>query len=70
MTDVIEFLKQKQNQLTEEALAINDCLINYDRGEIEYTKDEVADMCYERDEKEKKAIFLAEILDEIQNLIK
>ena len=70
MIDIIKFLEKKQQQLTREALMINDALISYQQGEVEYTKQEVEDMCYDRDHKEDKAIFLAEILDEIQDLIK
>ena len=66
MTDIIKFLEEKQKQLTKEALTINDCLINYDRGEIEYTKDEVDQMCLDRDEKEQKAVFLFELIDELE----
>ena len=64
--DIIKFLKEKQNQLTKQALIINDCLINYDQGEAEYTREEVNKMCLDRDEKEQKAIFISELLDEIQ----
>lgn len=64
--DVMKFLKEKQNQLIKEALVINDCLIDYDQGGAEYTREEVNKMCLDRDEKEQKAIFISELLDEIQ----
>lgn len=64
--DIIQFLKEKQNQLTKEALIINDCLINYDQGEAEYTKEEINQMCIKRDEKEQKTIFLSELIDELK----
>lgn len=64
--DVMKFLKEKQNQLIKEALVINDCLIDYDQGGAEYTKEEVNKMCLDRDKKEQKATFISELLDEIQ----
>jgi len=65
MENILEFLITKRDQLYKEAELLNNSLIDYESGIVDYSKIEVYKIAHDRNQAEEKAEFLGDLIIEI-----
>ena len=65
MENILEFLIAKRDQLYKEAELLNNALIDYEAGIIDYSEIEVYKIAHDRNQIEEKAEFLGDLIIEI-----